>query len=205
MTTSWVTLPTVRSELGFTADTSNDAALQRKIDAACALIETIKGRIGQEVVTGDTYTIGQGGVVIIDSANTPIISVQAVRTVAPDGTQTVIDQRQPAFGVMTGWELQSLGGVLRVPGRIGTDVLIDYTTGRDPVPPNYSEAAVVLACHLWRQEHDNDEGGRMGAGGDDENWPSHTSAGIGAYALPFRVRELLGLFGSAVKSQVLVR
>jgi hypothetical protein len=208
MTTAWASLSDVRTELRFGPETSDDAELQRKIDAAAAVIEGIKGRIGSEPVAGELATVQRLGLVFIKER--PIIDVASVTLINGDGTQTVLTRRDPATGVMTGWEVRSLGGVLTVPlcapgyPTINQDstLSIDYTTGRDPVPENYVEAAIKLSAHLWRKSHDDSQG-RVGDGGDDEEWPNRGT--IGAYALPFEVRELLGIYGNAVKTQVLVR
>jgi hypothetical protein len=206
--TSWIPIGDVKTELRFGAGTQDDAELQRKIDAAAAVIEGIKGHVGSLPVAGELTTVQRLGLVFVTER--PVVNVTTVKLLAGDGTSTVLAKRDPAGGVMTGWELRSLGGVVSVPlcangyPTINEDstLSVDYTAGRDPVPANYVEAAIKLSAHLWRKSHDDSQG-RMGDGGDDEEWPNRGT--IGAYALPFEVRELLGLYGSAVKSQVLIR
>lgn len=219
MTTSWASLDELRTFLQFDDpdDTSDNDALQRQLDSACAVIEGIKGRIGQEVLTNEPQTVGRLGIVILDE--TPIVSAEQVRLVTGPGKFVTLTKADPAAGVLGGWEVSSLGGVLSLPAscpsfdpiptsayvRPGSTVLVDYTVGVDPVPANYSQAAIELAGFLWNSSQNNDAGGRTSSGGTDEDWPARAAGGIGAYALPFRVRELLGLYGSAVKSQVYAR
>lgn len=217
MTTSWASLDELRTFLQFDdEDTSDNAALQRQLDSACSVIEGIKGRIGQEVLTNEVQPVQRLGLVLLDE--TPIVSVEQVRLVSGAGSFVVLGKSDPAAGILGGWKMQSAGGVLSVPVacagdssptsvyvRPGATVLVDYTTGLDPVPPNYTQAAIELAGFLWNSSQNNEGGGRTSTGGTDEEWPARASGGIGAYALPFRVRELLGLYGSAVKSQIVAR
>lgn len=210
MTVNWIDLPTVRAFLQFSGTSAaGDDVLQPMIDAACSSIERIKGRIGEDTVAGELQPIDGCGYVFLDER--PVISVQSVSVIQSGATPLAIAKADPATGVLTGWTLKSAGGVVSVPfGQIGVpscdgQVLVDYTVGRNPVPPDWEQAAVELAGFLYRESQNNADAGRVGAGADDEDWPSRAGAGIGAYAMPFRVRELLGLYGKVVRSQVLVR
>lgn len=209
MTVNWVDAPTVRHFLQMGTNTSQDDVLEKQIDAACASIERIKGRVGVDTVTGELQDVLRNGVVLLEQG--PIISVQSVSLVQSGAAPLPLTKRDPATGALVGWEIKSNGGVLTVPLGIGgvtscdAQVLVDYTVGRDPIPADWIEAACELAGFLFRSTQNNDSGGRVGAGADDEEWPARGSAGIGAYAMPFRVRELLGLYGKVVRSQVLAR
>jgi hypothetical protein len=209
---TWASVADLKTFLRWDADTSEgDAALQRQLDSACSVIEGIKGRIGADVVTNEPQPVERLGLVFVGEH--PIASVEQVRAVNSDGTFRVLPQANPAGGVLAGWSVRSLGGVIEVPlcyggtggVEIGDTVLVDYTAGLAVVPQNYTDAAIELAAFLWNSSQNNDEGGRTGSYGTDQDWPARASGGIGAYALPFRVRELLGLYGAAVKSSVMVR
>lgn len=209
MTTSWVQLADMRDYLRFQGtDTSDDDQLADKIDSACAVIETIKGHIAPTPITGETETVNRLGLVLLNEG--PVISVEAVSLLTSTGP-VVIPKADPSLGATgAGWTLSSKGGVLTVPrwgstvAPLGSTVQISYTVGRDPIPANYVDAAKELAAHLYRTSQLNEGGGRMDVGEPDTEW-MRGSAGSSNYALPFKVRELLGLFGSVVKSQVFVR
>lgn len=201
---SWVEVEELRDELQFVQDdTSRDVFLQRMIDSACASIERIKGRIGTDTVTGELQTVQRLGIVLLDVS--PVQSVQAVSVVTRNGTPRPLNAADPKVGNLGGWELASAGGVLNVPALPGEQVLVDYTVGLAEIPGDWHEAAVELAAFLYDSTQNNAGGGRTGAGAEDDDWPTRAAGGIGAYAMPFRVRELLGLYGSVVRSQVLVR
>lgn len=191
-------------------DTSRDAELQRSIDSACASIERIKGHVGAESFTGEPHVVGRAGLVILDES--PVKSVESVARVNAGAAPTVIPKADPLTGVLDGWTLESAGGVLAIPldnglgYSYGAQVVVDYTAGLATVPADWTQAAIELAAFLFESsQNDNVVGEHVGAGASDEVWPARGSGGIGAYAMPFRVRELLGLYGKVVKSQVFVR
>lgn len=212
--TSWIDLATVRDHMQWGADASRDAELQRSIDSACASIEAIKGHIGQATIADEAHELGRGGIVILDES--PIVSVESVTLAVEGGSPTPIAKADPATGVLRGWTVASAGGVLTIPLELclvaafqygsAAPVLVSYTVGRDPIPADWLEAAIELSAFLFESsQNDNVVGEHVGAGAGDEMWPARGSGGIGAYAMPFRVRELLGLYGKVVKSQVFVR
>lgn len=195
---SWITLADAKPFLRFDpADTSDDATLQGVIDGACSLIEDVKGVVGEETVTAEDYDVEQGGRVFLKS--TPVASVQSVDVLNGDGTTISVPPDDPLNGV-AGWVIVTKGGVLGVPYVAGTKVRVSYTAGRNPVPSNYVEGALEMTAHLWRSSQMNATAGRSGYGMDD------TEAIRGStYAFPFKVRELLGIWGKVVKSKVYVR
>lgn len=206
--TEWITLSAARSYMQWGTDTSRDAVLQTVIDSAVASIERIKGHIVQAAVTGEVQDVADRGIVILDES--PVLSVQSVSFVQAGSTPVAIPKADPVNGVLTGWTLASGGGVLTVPTGFcglsyGAQVVVDYTVGRAPIPADWTEAALELIAFLWDSSQNNSEGDRAGVGAPDDDWPNRGSNGIGAYAMPFRVRELLGIYGKTVRSAVFAR
>jgi hypothetical protein len=190
---SWIDLPTVKAYLRKTT-AADDAMLTKYIGAACSAIELIKRHVDPVDVAGEIQTASRRGIVILDER--PVIEITSVSRIVGAGT---LVQPVPQFdldaGVLDGWRLQSVGGVLAVP-RSG-DYVIAYTAGRDPVPDNIVEAALELVAHLWRTTQLNPGGGRPQVGDTDQL----VIPGL-ANALPYRVRELLGLFGKQLRDEV---
>jgi uncharacterized repeat protein (TIGR01451 family) len=164
-------------------DTADDAQLAGFVGAACQMIVD---RIGVVSPTAATHTVYHGHLrmrIILEQ--NPVISVVTV-VALPDGT--TVPPADPDNNV-DGWVLDSGPGVLthtsRWPGR---QLRVTYRAGRSPLPGNIRLAALELASHLWRSSQLNTSGRRPSLSGEDGVIMRGES-----YALPYRVRELLGL------------
>jgi hypothetical protein len=170
----------------------DDAELAGFVSAACAAIVE---RIGQvSVVDAEDVVDCRKFRRTIVLQERPALEVTSV--VQADGT--VIPAADPQNGV-NGWRFTPGSGLLRHsvcwPWH---DITVTYTAGRDPLPGNIRLAALELAGHLWKQSQLNSGGGRPQIIGDDQV----VMPGL-AYALPLRVRELLGL-GKLPTTEILV-
>jgi hypothetical protein len=161
----------------------DDAQLGGFISAACQMIVD---RIGVVSPTAATHTVYHGHLrmrIILEQ--NPVISITTV-VALPDGT--TVPPADPDNNV-DGWVLDSGPGVLthtsRWPGR---QLRVTYRAGRSPLPGNIRLAALELASHLWRSSQLNTSGRRPSLSGEDGVIMRGES-----YALPYRVRELLGL------------
>lgn len=171
------------------SDTSDDAEMIGHLRSAC---EMIRDRIGH--VTPVTFTRDVNAREVIVLGEHPVISVTSVATLPG---LVAVAQAGPATGV-AGWTLEDgPAGILTHTSRFGY-VRVTYRAGRTPVPGNVRLAALELAAHLWRSSQLN-SGGNRPALGDNET-PVFPGS---SYALPTRVRELLGL-GKLPTSEVLV-
>lgn len=166
------------------AKTNDDAELAGFIASACQMIED---RIGAVAPRAATQTVWQHHhhayrrQFILD-----VHPVVGVTTVTVDGV--TVPQADPVTGT-DGWVLDPGPGVLahtrRWPwGRVE----VSYRAGRTPLPGNIRLAALELAAHLWKSSQLNSSGGRPNPAGMDDL----ALRGVG-FALPYRVRELLGL------------
>lgn len=195
MTVSWLALSDVKTFLRIPDTfTGDDAELQSVIDGAAAAIEDIKGSVAEKTVTDEPHTVARKGYVFTNEH--PVAQIGTVDQLPGNGTRETIPQRDDLNGV-DGWELISEGGVLTVPAPIGSRVLVTYQAGKVTVPANYVLAGKEFVAHLWRTSQMNAEGGRASDGGEDTEWIRGSSGS--SYALPFKVRELLGIFGTVVK------
>lgn len=202
---TWITLTDAKRYLRFDpTETGDDISLQLTVSAAAAMIEDIKGHVQKGAVTAELHEVEYPGAVFLDER--PVASVQAVNLYRGDGSTVAIAANNPATPAL-GYRLvgDAKSGVLQLPPfgpnrcTVGDTVSVDYTFGLDTIPANYIEAALELIAHLWKTSQENTSGGRPGLGQPDLEW-ERGGAGSGNYALPFRVRELLGIFGAVVKS-----
>jgi hypothetical protein len=167
------------------AKTDDDAELLEFIAAACQMIED---RIGPVTPRAATQTVwrhhhhhASRRQILLNTH--PVVDVT---TVTVDGV--TVPEADPVAGT-DGWVLDAGPGVLAHTrhwpwGRVE----VTYRTGRTPLPGNIRLAGLELAGHLWRSTKLNGSGGRPAPGGSDEL----ALRGVG-FALPYRVRELLGL------------
>ena len=192
----WITVDELKLHMNKTG-TGDDAELAGFVAAACAAIVERIGQVSPVAATADLSLgrrrrlYGRGVVVLPDC---PVVAVSAV--VALPGGEVV--PAADALNNVDGWTLTG-GGVLTVTGTVGRHVRVTYTAGRDPIPGNIRLAALEMAGHLWKASQMNNSSARLPAtfGGDQVTMPG------AAYALPIRVRELLGL-GSNPTDQILV-
>ena len=164
--------------------------LSTHLDAACAAIEDIKGHINPVTVTVTDCPIrintrhhyhGQPWKWVLELVETPILQVVSVM--------------QGTTNIDTTGKLNDCLLTLPGPG----EYTITYTAGVSEIPGNTHLAALELAAHLWRGSQLNQEGGRPQLGGDQEMIVPHTAS-----AMPYRVRELLGLYGDVVNDHVVI-
>ena len=185
----FITVAELKTHLNKTVST-DDAELAGFISAACQMI---RDRIGQvsPVAAVDLSDGRRRSIVLTEH---PVASVTTVEVAGGE----VILPADPDTGT-DGWELDGGAGFLRNTGSWPPGAIrVTYTAGRDPLPGNIRLAALELGGHLWKQSQLNSGGGRPQITGDDQV----IMPGL-AYALPLRVRELLGL-GKLPTTEVVV-
>lgn len=173
--------------------TAADAELLEFVSAACSKIVDLIGPVAPTSVTqtGRLRRQRAGSVIVLESS--PVIEVTSVTV---DGSAE--PQADPDAGT-DGWTLDAAAGLLRHTRCWPWGVVqVIYRVGRTPLPGNVRLAGLELTSHLWRTIKINGTGGRPPVSGGDDI----VIAGQ-AYALPNRVRELLGL-GKNQTSDVLV-
>jgi hypothetical protein len=192
----WITVAELKAHMNKTA-AADDAELAGFVAAACAAIVDRIGQVSPVAATADLALSrrirfrGYGVAVLPDC---PVVEVSAVVAV-PGGD--LVPAADPLNNVR-GWTLGA-GGVLTVTGSMARGVRVTYIAGRDPLPANIRLAALEMAAHLWKASQMNNSSTRLPAtfGGDQVTMPG------AAFALPIRVRELLGL-GKNPTDQILV-
>jgi hypothetical protein len=205
----WIDLDDVHRHLNKTSS-ADDGELVGFIGAACAVIEDLKGHVDvvtvtemQETVAVDqyaaSYDVGYYGGFsrrrhMIVLRQWPVLTVSTVTAVA-GGVPIAVVKGDPTTGVV-GWWMQDQ--VLNLPHGAWGLYQIVYQAGRNPVPANFRLAALELVAHLWRASQVNAAMGRPQINADD------TAAILPhlASALPYRVRELLGIYGEIVSEQI---
>jgi hypothetical protein len=175
--------------------TSDDAELAEFIAAACAKIVDLIGPVSPATVTDEVEVCRPRRTIILDAH--PVIEVTSVQLAGTPAT--TIDPADADAGT-AGWRLADAGaGLIDHTGGWPTGtVRIAYRAGRTPVPGNVRLAALELVKHLWQTIKLNTTGSRPPVAGGDQILIAGT-----AYALPNRVRELLGL-GKLPSSDVMV-
>jgi hypothetical protein len=177
----FVTVAEVKAHMNKTSD-ADDAELAGFVSAACQMVVD---RIGSVSPTAATQTAWgrhhHSHSIVLDLH--PVVDVTAVTV---DGV--AVPEADPAAGT-DGWVLDAGPGVLTHTrhwpwGRIE----VTYRAGRTPLPGNIRMAGLELAAHLWQSSQLNSSGGRPSLSGTDEL----ALRNVG-FALPYRVRELLGL------------
>lgn len=158
----------------------DDEIVRTFIGAACQVITDRTGQISPVTYIQDSYP--KSGYIVLD--RNPVMSVTSVSTLP--GLSPVI-QADLATG-LSGWTLDD-SGILHVGNRHSSKQLyrIVYRAGMKSIPQNYILAALELTAHLWRNSQQNTGGGRPAVGLDETVIP-----GV-SYALPYNVRQLLGL------------
>ncbi|TDB88349.1 phage gp6-like head-tail connector protein [Actinomadura sp. KC216] len=186
----WITVAEVKAHMDKTS-TADDAELAGFVSAAC---EAIRERIGEvSEVTAVVEARSWTDVIVLE--HKPVVSITKVERLpglelVPEG-----DRGTGADGWLM---LQPGAGVLTHTSRFPGEVRVTYQAGRDPLPGNVRLAGLELAAHLWRASQLNAGGGRPAIADNEQP----IIPGI-AYALPIRVRELLGL-GNNPTSEVLI-
>lgn len=202
---AWVTVADAKRELN-KLSTVDDAELIGFVDAACAMIEDLKGHVAPVAVTWEgtadhsgTPDSYYGRRHVLTLPETPVLSVESV-TLTRGGVDTVLTPLGPTVPIY-GW--RRWDNVLQVPWGCGpgTWYTIEYTVGCDPIPGNYRMAALELTAHLWQGSQTYRGGGRPQITPVSDQYSILPGA---ASAMPYRVRELLGIYGDPVSSHVVV-
>lgn len=204
----WISVEDAKAHLKKSPNPSaDDGELQRFVNAACAVIEDLMGHVdlvtatetqraepvAQQIAAHYWYTPWRAEHIIV-LRETPIAAVTSVTWVEGLANTDVLPSTDPS-NPWIGWTL--VDNVLHVP--FWGEYTVAYQAGRAAVPENYSLAALELVAHLWRQSQLNQNSGRPAIGGDQmEIMPRVASA------LPYRVRELLGIYGEVVNSYVVI-
>lgn len=175
---AFVSLADVKAHINKTG-TDDDEELRGFVTAGCRMIEE---RVGH--VTPVTVSEDRTGCDVLVLADRPVLSVTSVATLP---SLTVVPQADPVNSV-AGWTLDGPAGILKHSSTSFGSVRVTYRAGRTPVPGNIRLAALELISHLWRSSQLNNSGGRPPFA--DTETPIMPGS---AYALPIRVRELLGL------------
>jgi hypothetical protein len=165
------------------ADTSFDDELTGWIAGLTATVEQLKHEvIARREISEETD--GKGCTFRL--WNPPILSLASVESLDGMVTWDPADMRVSARSGL----VRVLSGNL-VHGRLA----VTYTAGYQVIPPNYTEAALVILANLW----DSEERGAMGVrlGGDDEQVPRQWQGGYWGL-IPRRAQELLGMPGPLV-------
>lgn len=173
----WITAADLRNHIK-AAPSVDDAKLATFTGAACRMIVDRKGQVSP--VSAVTEARVHDGRLVLE--HRPVVVVTAV-VALPGGA--AVPQADPLAGV-SGWSLESVEGVLAVSGWPGL-LRVLYKAGRQPVPENFTLAALETAAHLWRTSQHNTGGGRPAITPDEQVVPGTT------WALPYNVRQLLGL------------
>jgi hypothetical protein len=164
------------------AKTDDDAELLEFIGAACQMIEDRIGPVAPRPATQAVWRHHNTSRQLLLDLH-PVVDVT---TVTVEGV--TVPEADPVAGT-DGWVLDPGPGVLAHTRRWPSGrVEVTYRAGRTPLPTNVRLAALELAGHLWRSTKLNAAGGRPPVSGSDEL----ALRGVG-FALPYRVRELLGL------------
>lgn len=156
-----------------------DATLPGFVGAACRMVIDRMGQVAPvQAVHTERVRRLRRTIVLEDR---PVVSITSVT-----GRNGAIPPASPG---VHGWVLKGASGVLEhthywPPGL----VVVELVAGRDPLPDNFRLASLELCAHLWKQSQLATGGGRPAFAGDDQVVVPGAS-----YALPYRVRELLGL------------
>lgn len=183
---AFISLAAVNEFLGRSAD---DPDLRKWLGPACRMIRDRMGHVSPVEFVED-FTDPRAPVILTEYPVIEVVSVEALPGLA------AIPEANPATGV-AGWTVKN-GIVRKSSGWLGK-VRVTYRAGRTPVPTNFTLAGWELAAHLWRNSQLNAGGGRPALSDDDT--PIMPGS---AFALPIRVRELLGLGRDQFGSEVLI-
>ena len=168
-----ITLAEARASLGWaTSDTSNDADLEKYIEAATPVIERETGPLIAR--TGVVFTLdgGRTRLVLPTRFNT-------VTTLVESGVTVTDFVPEPSAGLITG----GTTGSPRYFANGVQNIVVTVTTGAAEVPANVKLATRELVTHLWRR-------------GRQSNIPAFGAVPDGpivpmGFALPRAVAELL--------------
>jgi hypothetical protein len=201
---AWIDLTDARAYMRkHGVNPSDDDLIETFIAGACGQIEDLMGHVdpvsfelvGYADPVNDAhrhrYHLRSW---VLSLPETPVAAVSSVDLLDGVGGTSVLSPSDLVAGVH-GWEL--VDTMLRLPLRGPYRVV--YTAGRNPIPGNFVQAALELVVHHWRRSQLNRYGGR-GPKADDQTMVVPGSAS----ALPFAVRELLGIYGEIVSDHPVI-
>lgn len=175
---AFISLADVKTHMKKTG-TADDEELRWFVAAACQLI---RERMGDVIPTTVTEDVPAGCKTIV-LRRRPVMSVTSVLTLP--GLQAIPEANEVTGA--DGWKLNAGPGVLTHTRCFPSRARILYRVGRAPLAANFRLAGLELSAHLWLSRKMNAGGGRPSLNQDQP-----VMAGS-AFALPIRVRELLGL------------
>ncbi len=168
--------------------TTDDDEVADLVDTATTLIEEIVGAIVPRTVT-EVYPGGYRSIFLRQRARsvTSVVEAQSVGAVVTL-TAEVPGVSAPSDGYLfdatTNAIRRSSGGS---PLYFIGQVTVTYVVGRVPVPPNFRTAGAELLSHVWRTSQFT-----RGVSRPRTNEPTTDPTLVLGYAIPNRVRELLG-------------
>lgn len=175
-TGEFISLTHVKSHMQIRGNDRDDK-LRTYLAGACAVINERVGQVAPTTFVEDKPT--QYGFIRLN--HWPVIEVISV-----DGLPGLaeVPAGNPATGVV-GWLLEDPYLPIYI-GKSGY-FRVTYRAGLTEIPQNYILAALELTQHLWQVSQQNSGGGRPPVPNDEV-----VVAGT-SFALPFNVRQLLGL------------
>lgn len=175
----FITIDEAKAHLDKTTS-GDDTELQRFIAGAQRKIIDLMGQVSPVTAEEDRCPNPVTGSIVLE--HRPVVSVTLVEELP--GGDTVPQADRMAGG--DGWYLDGTEGLLRHTRSFPRLVRVTYEAGRDPAPENFHMAALDLVAHNWRRSQHNRN--RPGIGDQDAVVMPGT-----AYALPYAVRQWLGL------------
>lgn len=168
----FITVPDLKTHLKKTGE-ADDTELATFAGAACEMIRGLIGEVSSVTAKDHRSLAGRRDKLVTE--HRPVISITSIA----DADGTALDS--------SAYTLANSEGVIT--GRFAGDLTITYTCGRQPVPDNITLAALELAAHLWRGSQNAGAAGAPQFNSDSDGVQLINSP----FALPIRVRELLGL------------
>jgi hypothetical protein len=176
----FITTAQLKDKLNKSSATADDE-FTLYVEASCEMIRDRMGEVASVDAVETFYPKERRDVPIILS-HTPVIEITRVVD-----RYTGLDIPTYADPV-NGWYLESVEGIVRHslywPAQ---GVNFEYRAGREPIPANFTMAALDLAAHLWKGSQQNSQAGRPQVGQDGVIVPGSS------WALPYSVRQTLGL------------
>lgn len=170
------------------ADTSHDTEIQRYVDGADAVVEDIVGPVNVAAFD-EWYDGGYGDIVL---RHWPVTEITAVTEYSGASPTDLTVAASPDLLVDTSYVFDQPTGILYRRTASGTrnfadgssNIRVQYTAGRSPVPANIKLAALEFIRHNYQLSQ---QGGSPTYGGAGEEGPWVPSG----FAIPTRVYELL--------------
>lgn len=157
------------------ANTTDDAEIQRYVDAVIRVVEDHKGEIADPRTITDELHLANAGSFLL--RNVPVQSLITVQTVDGGTTWDVTDLHvNESSGRVTVLSGAPVSGLVEV----------TYEAGYSTPPPHYRQAALIILSHLWETQRGV---GIINAGviGAEEAYDPRYS-----FSIPRKALELLG-------------